>query len=218
MPFLLDPLPYAVDALEPHLGAETLRLHHGAHHRGYVDKLNELTRGKREESLSLEDLIRSADGKIFENAAQVWNHSFYWRCMRPSGGGEPEGMLLDVIENGFGSYEKLCRQLEQTSADVFGTGWTWLVRDKYGRLAVQGKQDADNPLRDGYTPILTIDLWEHAYYLDYRNKRDTYVKTFLEHLVDWRFVTANLRLTPESELRRQDREDEHEEEEENRYL
>jgi len=216
MPFVLDPLPYPVDALAPHLGAETLRLHHGAHHRGYVDKLKQLTQGKREESMSLEDLIRAAEGKIFQNVAQVWNHSFYWRCMRPGGGGEPEGMLLDVIQNAFGSYEKLRRELEQTSSDVFGTGWAWLVKDKYGRLGVRGTEDADNPLRDGYTPLLTIDLWEHAYYLDYRNKRDSYVHAFLDHLVDWSFVTANLGLTPVSELRRQDEEAEREEEDEDR--
>jgi Fe-Mn family superoxide dismutase len=190
----VPPLPYAEDALAPHIGARTVRLHYGKHHKGYLAKLEKLVQGKPEAERELEDLIRMAEGALFDNAAQVWNHTFYWRCMRPGGGGEPTGELRDVLEHAFGSFAGFRGRFAEAAVGEFGSGWAWLVKDKYGRLRVRSSSDAENPLREGFVPLLTLDVWEHAYYLDYQNERKRYVDAFLDHLVNWDFVAGNLGL------------------------
>jgi Fe-Mn family superoxide dismutase len=191
------PLPYAKDALEPHISARTLEFHYEKHHRGYFEKLRKAVEGTPEARRSLEDLILDAEGDLFNNAAQVWNHDFYWRSMRPGGGGEPPHALRDVLANRFGSFEAFRQQFAEAATGEFGSGWAWLVRDRYGRLRVQSSSDAENPLREGFEPLLTLDVWEHAYYLDYQNERGRYVERFLDHLVDWDFVVDNLGLAPQ---------------------
>jgi superoxide dismutase, Fe-Mn family len=188
-------LPYAKDALAPHIGARTVELHYEKHHKGYLAKLEKIVRGKPEAERDLEDLIRTADGDLFNNAAQVWNHTFYWRCMRPGGGGRPERALLDVLTDTFGRFEDFQQRFADAAIGEFGSGWAWLVKDEHGRLRVQNSSDAENPLQHGFTPLLTLDVWEHAYYLDYQNERARYVKSFLDHLVNWDFVAENLGLT-----------------------
>lgn len=192
MAFTLPPLPYALDALAPHLSRETLELHHGTHHQTYVTKLNELTNGERSDA-DLERVILDAEaGPLFNNAAQHWNHSFYWRSMAPSGGGAPEGELADALSGAFGSFDAFVKELNEAAATHFGSGWAWLVHDG-SSLAVTHTSDADLPLKHGQKALLTIDVWEHAYYVDYRNRRPDYVSAFLEHLVSWEFVAENLR-------------------------
>jgi Fe-Mn family superoxide dismutase len=193
MPFEIEPLPYAHDALEPVIGARTLEIHYGKHHQGYLRKLNAATEGKPEADRSLEELIRSADGDLFNNAAQVWNHSFYWRSMKPGGGTKPEGPLLDAIAGGFGSFENLKRELAEAAKGEFGSGWAWLVLGGDGRLRVQSSSDAENPLQRNLVPLLTIDVWEHAYYLDHQNDRAAYVEGVIENLLDWDFARENLK-------------------------
>jgi Fe-Mn family superoxide dismutase len=193
MKFELPPLPYAKDALAPHIGAETLEFHYGKHHQGYLDKLRKIVEGKPEAERSLEELIRSAGpGALFNNAAQVWNHTFYWQSMKPGGGGKPEGRMLEGIESAFGSFADFKQRFAEVATGQFGSGWAWLVRDTRGRLRVLGTADAENPLQEGHLPLLTCDVWEHAYYLDYRNERARYVESFLDHLVHWEFAAENL--------------------------
>lgn len=190
MAFTLPPLPYSPDALAPHLSQETLELHHGKHHQTYVDKLNGLVEGKTD--ADLEAVITEAgSGPVFNNAAQHWNHSFYWECMSPTGGGEPAGELAEAIERDFGSFEDFTKELRQAGETHFGSGWAWLVHDG-SKLLVTSTHDADLPLAHGQKALLTIDVWEHAYYVDYRNKRPDYLGAFLEHLVNWDFVAKNL--------------------------
>jgi Fe-Mn family superoxide dismutase len=192
MAFTLPALPYAKDALAPHISAETLEYHHGKHHNAYVTNLNKLTEGKPEASKSLEDVIMSADGGVFNNAAQVWNHTFYWHCMKPGGGGQPTGDLLAAINRDFGSFDKFKEEFSNAAATQFGSGWAWLVLDK-GKLAISKTGNADLPMKHGQKALLTIDVWEHAYYIDYRNLRPKYIETFLAHLVNWDFVSENLK-------------------------
>ena len=190
----VPPLPYPKDALAPTLGPRTLELHYEKHHKGYLAKVQKMLEGKPEADGELEDLIRTADGALFDNAAQVWNHTFYWRSMRPRGGGPPEPALRDVLESAFGSFDEFRRRFAEAANGEFGSGWAWLVKDKYGRLRVQSSTDAQNPIREGFVPLLTCDVWEHAYYLDYQNERSRYVEGFLDQLVNWEFVAENLGL------------------------
>ena len=184
--------PYPEDALAPHVSARTVHEHYEKHHKGYLHKLSKLVRGKPEENESLEELIRHAEGDVFDNAAQLWNHNFLWRSMRPDGGGDPEGHLRDVLEDAFGSMGDFRRRFAEAATEQFGSGWAWLVKDERGRLGIQSTSNADNPLQRGFVPLLTLDVWEHAYYLDYQSERDRYVRGFLEHLVNWDFVAENL--------------------------
>jgi Fe-Mn family superoxide dismutase len=187
----LPDLPYAADALEPHISAETLSFHHGKHHQTYVTKLNELIAGTEYEDLPLEEVIRRASGGIFNNAAQIWNHSFYWNCLSPSGGGAPTGKIAAAIEASWGSFDKFKDELSQSAATNFGSGWTWLVKNEQGELEILNTSNAGNPLTEGKTPVLTIDVWEHAYYIDYRNARPKYIEAYWQ-LVNWEFANKNL--------------------------
>ena len=189
-PLTLAPLPYAKTALEPHIGRETVTLHYEKHHGGYVKKLKELIAGKPEEAESLEWMVRNSEGAIFDNAAQIWNHDFYWRSMRPHGGGAPEGAMKEAITTSFGGWDPLRRELLEAGTAHFGSGWLWLVAHQ-DRLRVTTTPDADLPLRYGDTAILCVDLWEHAYYLDYHNERARYLEAFLDHLANWDFAGAN---------------------------
>jgi len=191
MAFTLPPLPYNKDALAPHITAETLEFHHGKHHNAYVTNLNKLLEGKPEASKSLEEVIMSSEAGVFNNAAQIWNHTFYWNSMKPNGGGKPTGDLLQAIERDFGSFEKFCEEFTTAATTQFGSGWAWLVQDK-GKLAVTKTGNADLPMKHGQKALLTIDVWEHAYYIDYRNLRPKFIETFLTSLVNWDFVSANL--------------------------
>ncbi|MBU8897827.1 superoxide dismutase [Fe] [Corallococcus sp. H22C18031201] len=192
MPFTLPNLPYALDALAPHISKETLEYHHGKHHNAYVVNLNKLLDGKPEANRTLEEIILSSDGGVFNNAAQVWNHTFYWHCMKPNGGGQPTGELAAAITRDFGSFEKFKEEFSNAAATQFGSGWAWLVLDK-GRLAISKTGNADLPMKHGQKALLTIDVWEHAYYIDFRNLRPKYIETFLNHLVNWDFVAQNLK-------------------------
>ena len=187
----LPPLPYAIDALAPHISRETLEHHYGKHHRAYVDKLNELVQGTEFETMSLADLIKRATGPLFNNAAQAWNHDFYWSCLSPRGGGAPTGELARAIDAGFGSFDAFASRFKSSALSKFGSGWTWLTRCADGTLAIRNSDNADNPLRANETPLLTCDVWEHAYYIDYRNQRAKYLDAFW-HLVNWDFVARNL--------------------------
>jgi Fe-Mn family superoxide dismutase len=191
MAYELPPLPYERNALEPHISAETLDFHYGKHHQSYVTNLNNLAPGTEYESLSLEEIIRKAPaGGIFNNAAQVWNHTFYWNCMAPDAGGEPEGALADAIRSAFGSFAEFQEKFASSAAGNFGSGWTWLVRGNDG-VEIANTSNAGNPMTDGKTPLLTCDVWEHAYYIDYRNARPNYVKSWW-NLVNWDFVGKQL--------------------------
>ncbi|HQY65156.1 MAG: superoxide dismutase [Myxococcales bacterium] len=191
MPFSLPELPYAKDALAPHLTAETLEFHHGKHHNAYVVNLNKLLEGKPEAEKTLEEVILASDGGVFNNAAQIWNHTFYWSSMKPGGGGEPTGDLKAAIDRDFGSFAKFKEEFSAAAATQFGSGWAWLVV-KDGKLSVTKTSNADLPMKHGQTALLTCDVWEHAYYIDYRNLRPKYVETFLSHLANWDFAAANL--------------------------
>lgn len=190
MKHVLPELPYAKNALEPHISAETLEFHYGKHHATYVDKLNGMIAGTEFESSSLEDIIAGASGGIFNNAAQIWNHSFYWDGLSPNGGGKPEGTLADAIDKEFGSFEKFKEAFTASAIGNFGSGWTWLVKNGSGKLEIVNTDDAANPMTGGHTPLLTCDVWEHAYYIDYRNKRPDYINAFW-NLVNWDFVETN---------------------------
>jgi Fe-Mn family superoxide dismutase len=192
MSFTLPPLPYDKAALAPHLSAETLEIHHGKHHAAYVANLNKLTEGTPEADKTLEQIIQTSEAALFDNAAQVWNHTFYWSSMKPGGGGAPTGEFAQAITRDFGSQEKLTDAIAKAAAAQFGSGWVWLVLEK-GKLAVTRTSNAELPLRRGHTALLTIDVWEHAYYIDYRNQRPKYVETFLQHLANWDFALANLK-------------------------
>ncbi|WP_020399037.1 superoxide dismutase [Kordiimonas gwangyangensis] len=197
MSFELPNLPYAQDALEPHISAETLGFHHGKHHNAYVTNLNGLVAGTEFEGKSLEQIMVATAGKadkagIFNNAAQVWNHTFYWHSMAPNGGGEPTGALAEKINADFGSYADFVDAFKKAGATQFGSGWAWLVLNKDCKLEVTKTPNAECPLTDGHTPLLTMDVWEHAYYLDYQNRRPDYIETFLGKLVNWQFAAANL--------------------------
>lgn len=193
MDFDLPPLPYACDALEPFIGREALALHHGAHHAGYLEKLSKLIGGHLKSGETLESLVISATGPVFENAAQAWNHDFLWRSMTPAplGGRHPRGGLGDAIDVRFGSFAGFRREFLEVGRTHFGSGWLWLVVDEDLELRVLSTQDADLPLRHGQVPLLTCDLWEHAYYLDYRNAREQYLECFFDHLANWSFADAN---------------------------
>ena len=186
----LPPLPYAIDALEPHISRETLEFHHGKHHATYVTKLNGLIPGTEFENASLEDTVLKSSGPVFNNAAQIWNHTFYWNCLTPNST-EPSGALLDAINDAFGSLDAFKAEFTDKSVNLFGSGWCWLVKNSAGGLEIVQTGNAGNPMTDGKTPLLTCDVWEHAYYIDYRNVRPTYLEHFWA-LVNWDFVASNL--------------------------
>ena len=188
----LPSLPYDQDALEPHISKETLEFHYGKHHNTYVVKLNGLIDGTDDADKSLEEIVKTSSGGIFNNAAQVWNHTFYWNCLSPNGGGEPSGAVADVINSAFGSFDEFKAKFTDSAVNNFGSSWTWLVKTADGGLDIVNTSNAATPLTDdGLTPLLTVDLWEHAYYIDYRNVRPDYMAAFW-NLVNWDFVNANL--------------------------
>jgi len=190
MAFELPPLPYAKDALAPHISAETLEYHYGKHHKTYVDKLNSLVPGTEYEGKSLEDIIKTSSGGVFNNAAQVWNHTFYWNCLSPNGGGEATGAVAEAINKAFGSFEKFKEEFTNSAINNFGSAWTWLVKKADGSVAIVNTSNAQTPLTDSSVKaILTVDVWEHAYYIDYRNSRPNYLSAFWS-LVNWEFVNA----------------------------
>lgn len=191
MAFTLPPLPYALDALAPTISKETLEYHYGKHHQAYVTNLNKQIEGTEFESKSLEDIIKTASGGIFNNAAQVWNHTFYWSCMSPNGGGEPTGALLDGIKAKWGSVEDFKKAFNTSAAGNFGSGWTWLVKKSDGALDIVNTSNAATPLTTADVALLTCDVWEHAYYIDYRNARPKYLESFWS-LVNWDFAAKNL--------------------------
>jgi Fe-Mn family superoxide dismutase len=196
MAFELPALPYPPTALAPHISEETLNFHHGKHHAGYIRKLNELIGNTPYARMTLEEIVCAADGAIYNNAAQAWNHAFYWQCLSPAGsGGKPEHALLAAIERDFGSVDGLREAFMTAAAGLFGSGWTWLVQDVEGRLSVENTGNAGNPLTTGRTPLLVCDVWEHAYYIDYRNARPDYLQGFWA-LVNWPFVASNLGTVP----------------------
>lgn len=188
----LPPLPYALSALEPHFSNETLEYHHGKHHRAYVDKLNELIPGTEFEGLSLEAILKTAKGPIFNNAAQVWNHTFYWSSLAPDGGGEPKGELAQRIDEKFGSVATFKEKFSAAAIGVFGSGWAWLVAESDGSLAIRTTSNAQTPLTAGPKPLLTCDVWEHAYYIDHRNSRPKYLEAFWA-VVNWKLAARNLK-------------------------
>ena len=191
MSFELPPLPFAQDALEPLMSARTLSFHHGKHHAGYVSKLNAAIEGTENANKSLEEIIMSASGGLFNNAAQVWNHTFFWNCLKPNGGGAPTGDLADAINRDFGSFDEFKKQFAATAGGQFGSGWGWLVLDG-GKLKVVSTGNADLPMKHGQTALFTVDVWEHAYYLDYQNARPNFIGTILDKLANWDFVAKNL--------------------------
>lgn len=196
MPIILPELPFAAQALEPHISARTFEFHHGKHHRAYVDNTNKLIDGSDLAGKPLEAIVRAAAADpakkgLFNNAAQVWNHSFFWQCLRPGGGGRPSGRIAARIEAELGGYDKFSADFKNAGVTQFGSGWVWLVlRD--GKLAIVQTANAETPLTSGATPLLVADVWEHAYYLDYQNRRADFLQAFLDHLVNWEFVNANL--------------------------
>jgi Fe-Mn family superoxide dismutase len=194
--FELPPLPYPDTALEPYTSARTLSFHHGKHHKAYVDNLNKLIAGTDLEGKSLEEIILASANNpdrvgIFNNGAQVWNHTFFWNCMKPGGGGRPSGQMAEMIDQAFGGYEKFGEQFKASAVGRFGSGWAWLVLDN-GALKIVSTPNAENPLPKHQVPLLTVDVWEHAYYLDYQNRRPDFVQDFLDHLVNWDFAAQNL--------------------------
>ncbi|WP_298917535.1 Fe-Mn family superoxide dismutase [uncultured Algimonas sp.] len=193
MAFELPDLPYSRDALAPTISEETLNFHYGKHHKGYVDKLNKGVEGTEYEGMELEEIIRKAEGGIFNNAAQVWNHTFYWHSMSPNGGGKPNGKLGELIDRDFGGYDGFVTAFKDKGGSQFGSGWAWLVQKADGTLDVTNTLNAHTPVEDqDVTPLMTMDVWEHAYYLDYQNARPSYMNGFLENLVNWDFAESNL--------------------------
>jgi Fe-Mn family superoxide dismutase len=190
MAFELPALPYARDALAPHISAETIDFHYGKHHQTYVDKLNAAVEGKPEANATLEKLIKTSTGGVFNNAAQIWNHTFYWNSLSPNGGGAPSGALAEAIDRDLGGLAACKQALADAVGTHFGSGWAWLVLDN-GKLKVESLHDAGNPMTSGQTPLLTIDAWEHAFYIDYRNAKPKYCEAVLEHLINWSFAEAN---------------------------
>ena len=196
MAIALPPLPYADNALEPHYSAKTISFHYGKHHKAYVDNINKMIAGTPLESKPLEDIIKASAGDaskagMFNNSAQVWNHTFFWSCMKPGGGGRPQGELARRIDASFGSYEKFAEQFKAAAVGRFGSGWGWLVLDGTN-LKIVSTPNAETPMASKQTAVLTVDVWEHAYYLDYQNRRPDFVQAFLDHLVNWDFAAANL--------------------------
>ena len=191
MSFELPALPYALNALEPHISAETLEYHYGKHHNTYVVNLNNLIKGTEFAGKTLEEIVKTSNGGVFNNAAQVWNHTFYWHCLSPNGGGEPTGKVADAINQSFGSFAEFKAQFTDAAVKNFGAGWTWLVKKADGTLAIVSTSNAATPLTTTDKPVLTVDVWEHAYYIDYRNARPKYLENFWA-LVNWSFVEKNL--------------------------
>jgi Fe-Mn family superoxide dismutase len=195
MAFTLPDLPYAKDALQPHMSAETFDYHWGKHHKAYVDKTNGMLGEKGLEGASLIEVIKAAkergDKGLFNNSAQIWNHSFFWQCLAPQGSTSPSGRLKDMIDSDFGGHQQLLEKLASESANHFASGWGWLILNN-GKLEVTSLHDADTPVAHGMTPLLTIDVWEHAYYIDYRNERPRFLKSVLENIINWDFVAQNL--------------------------
>ena len=191
MAFSLPPLPYEMNALEPHISSETLEFHYGKHHQTYVNNLNGLVEGTDNASKSLEEIIMSSDGGLFNNAAQVWNHTFYWNCMGPNGGGNPTGSAADAINQAFGSFDNFKDQFSKSAATNFGSGWTWLVKNSSGGVEIQNTSNAGCPMTLGNKAVLTIDVWEHAYYVDKRNARPAYIESWW-NLVNWDYVNSQL--------------------------
>ncbi|TCZ88649.1 superoxide dismutase [Lysobacter sp. N42] len=188
----LPPLPYDRTALEPHISGETLDYHHGKHHRAYVDNANRMIAGTEFEDMPLVDIIRRSQGALFNNVAQVWNHTFFWNCMSPNGGGEPTGKLMDAINLAFGDFATFKEEFSKTCIGTFGSGWGWLVQRPDGTLALVSTSNANTPLTGEDTPLLTCDVWEHAYYIDYRNARPKFVEAFW-NIVNWDFVASNMK-------------------------
>jgi Fe-Mn family superoxide dismutase len=196
MTFTLPPLPFDKSALEPNISAKTFDFHHGKHHQAYVTKLNELVAGTEFEKMPLEEIIKktandSAKAPIFNNAAQHWNHSFFWECLKPNGGGKPSGELAKKIDSDLGGYDKFAADFKAAAIAQFGSGWAWLVADSAGKLKITKTANADLPLAHGEKALLTVDVWEHAYYLDYQNRRPDFVQTFLDKMANWDFAAAN---------------------------
>jgi Fe-Mn family superoxide dismutase len=192
MEHVLPELPFARDALAPNISAETLEYHYGKHHKTYVDNLNKLILSTEFERMSLEDIIKKASGGIFNNAAQVWNHTFYWNCLSPNGGGEPAGEVAAAVNKNFGSFVQFKEKFTAAATTHFGSGWAWLVNNSDGSLSIESTSNAANPLKDGKKPLLVCDVWEHAYYIDYRNARAKYVEAFWK-IVNWRFAAQNFK-------------------------
>ncbi len=190
MPFVLPPLPYELDALQPHISRETLEYHYGKHHQTYVTNLNNLVAGSDIEKKPLEEVVKTSSGAIFNNAAQVWNHTFYWSSLSPKGGGQPTGDLLSAINKNFGDFGTFKEQFTKAAVGTFGSGWAWLVKNPQGGLEIVSTSNAATPLTTSNKPLLTCDVWEHAYYIDYRNARAKYIDAFWS-LVNWEFVSAN---------------------------
>lgn len=186
----LPELPYPRDALKPVISPETIEYHYGKHHQAYVDNLNKLITGTEYKDMSLEEVIKKSSGGIFNNAAQVFNHSFYWKCMSPNGGGEPTGKLAELINKNFGSFAAFKEKFTAVAMATFGSGWTWLIQNDDGSLGIESTSNAGTPITEGKTPLLTCDVWEHAYYIDYRNARAAYVEKFWD-IVNWDFVADN---------------------------
>jgi Fe-Mn family superoxide dismutase len=191
MEHTLPALPYQLDALAPHISKETLEYHYGKHHQTYVTNLNNLIKDTPFQEMSLEDIIKQSSAGIFNNAAQVWNHTFYWNCLSPNGGGQPTGTLAEAINSTFGSFEAFKEQFTKTAVTTFGSGWAWLVKNSDGSLALVSTSNAATPMTANQTALLTCDVWEHAYYIDYRNARPKYVESFW-NIVNWEFVAQNL--------------------------
>lgn len=186
----LPELPYAMDALEPHISKETLEYHYGKHHQAYITNLNKLIEGTDWAEKNLEEIIKQAQGGLFNNAAQVFNHTFYWNCLKPNGGGAPTGPLADTINRDFGSFDSFKEEFTKASVTLFGSGWAWLVKDSSEKLSIVQTHNAGCPITDNVTPLLTCDVWEHAYYVDHRNARPKYVETFW-NLVNWDYCNEN---------------------------
>lgn len=191
MAYELPKLPYEMDALQPYISKETLEYHYGKHHAAYVNNLNKLVEGTEFAGASLEDIVKKASGGIFNNGAQVWNHTFYWNCMSPEGNREPSGALLNAIKSDFGSFEEFKDKFSVAAATLFGSGWAWLVKNDAGKLEIVQESNAGNPLTKGLEPIMTCDVWEHAYYIDKRNRRPAYIDDFW-NLVDWETIGKRL--------------------------
>jgi Fe-Mn family superoxide dismutase len=191
MEHALPALPYATDALAPHLSKETFEFHYGKHHQAYVTNLNNLIKGTEYENAGLEDIVQKSSGGIFNNAAQVWNHTFFWNCMKPNGGGEPTGALAAAINQKWGSYAAFKEAFSKSAIGNFGSGWTWLVKKADGSVDIVNTSNAATPLTTSDKALLTVDVWEHAYYIDYRNARPKFVETFLNNLVNWEFAGKN---------------------------
>jgi Fe-Mn family superoxide dismutase len=190
--FELPPLPYAKNALAPHISEETLEYHYGKHHQAYMNNLKAALEGKPEGNKSLEEIIKDSSGGVFNNAAQVWNHTFFWNCMKPNGGGKPTGELASMIDRDFGGYDKFKEEFTKTCVTQFGSGWGWLIEDG-GKLALMQTSNADLPMKHGKKALLTVDVWEHAYYIDYRNLRPKFVETVIDKLLNWDFAAQNLK-------------------------